>query len=65
MKKQSNLYIYIGILSIVLAIAAGAGWIMNIVEIVGIENWSELGGMEILRIIGVPLTPLGAVLGWF
>ena len=65
MKKQSNLYIYIGILSIVLAIAAGAGWIMNIVEIVGIENWSELGGMEILRIIGVPLAPLGAVLGWF
>jgi len=65
MKKQSNLYIYIGILSIVLAIAAGAGWIMNVVEIVGIENWSELGGMEILRIIGVPLAPLGAVLGWF
>jgi len=65
MKKQSNAYIYLGIFAIALAIAAGAGWIMNIVEIVGIENWNDLGGMEIVRIIGVPLAPLGAVLGWF
>lgn len=51
---------------IALWIAAAIGWVINIVKIVSsgfvIAEW---GGMEVARIIGVLVAPLGAVLGWF
>ena len=38
------------------------GWIFNIIKIFGIEN--ILTGEGILRLIGVPLIPLGGILGF-
>ena len=40
------------------------GWIMNIVAIAH-ANINEISGLLILRIIGIFVAPLGAVLGYF
>lgn len=54
---------YIFVLWLAIFIAAGYGWVMNIVKIVdlGFEPWT---GMVIFRCVGVFLPPLGAVLGY-
>lgn len=52
----------IAILAIMLA--AAAGWVMNVIEIVKTVS-DPVGGMFILRCLGVFLAPLGAVLGYF
>ena len=46
-------------------VAAGlVGWIMNIVSIAH-ANFSDINGMLILRVVGIFVAPLGAVLGYF
>lgn len=37
------------------------GWILNIVEL---AKLTEFSGMVVLRAIGIPVAPLGAVLGF-
>ena len=39
------------------------GWIMNLVEIVNYD-FASITGMIVLRIAGIFIAPLGAVLGW-
>lgn len=39
------------------------GWVMNLVEIVNYD-FASITGMIILRIAGIFIAPLGAVLGW-
>ena len=52
-------------LTVVIVLLAGVvGWIMNIVTIAH-ANFNEITGMFILRIIGIFVAPLGAVLGYF
>jgi hypothetical protein len=45
-------------------VAAVVGWILNIVAIAG-SSFDVLSGMLILRVIGIFVAPLGAVLGYF
>ena len=46
--------------------AAAGGWIANIYKIITLSfTVSEWGGMEVARVVGVFLVPLGAVLGYF
>lgn len=45
-------------------VAAVVGWIMNIVAIAG-SSFDVIGGMLVLRIVGIFVAPLGAVLGYF
>lgn len=40
-----------------------AGWIMNIMTIAG-SNFNDLTGLLILRVVGIFVAPMGAVLGW-
>lgn len=40
-----------------------AGWVMNILDI--INHTGDVTGLLFLRVIGVFMAPLGAVLGWF
>lgn len=42
----------------------GIGWVINIVELVG-TSFDPLTGLAVLRVIGVFIPPLGAVLGYF
>lgn len=39
------------------------GWVMNLIEIVNYD-FASITGMIILRIAGIFIAPLGAVLGW-
>ena len=41
-----------------------SGWIMNISDIISLES-IEFKGEHILRIIGIFLAPIGAIMGWF
>jgi hypothetical protein len=45
-------------------LAGGIGWVWNIVKIVG-SDFGQITGLLIIRIIGVFLPPLGAIVGYF
>ena len=49
---------------IVWALAIG-GWIANIVKFVGMIGENEVTTMFLARLVGIPVGPLGAVLGYF
>lgn len=51
---------------LLLFLAAIAGWIMNLVSVIGsaIANDPLTAGF-IVRIIGVPVPVIGAIMGWF
>lgn len=46
-----------------IVVGAIAGWVMNIVTIAH-SSFDVLTGMLVLRIVGIFVAPLGAVLGW-
>lgn len=52
------------LLIFVIWLAFVLGWIHNIVVIVG-ADFSHLTGMLVLRVIGIFVAPIGAVLGYF
>lgn len=41
----------------------GYGWVMNIIKIAG-AGFDPLSGLVVLRVVGVFVAPLGAVLGY-
>lgn len=45
-------------------IAAVIGWVLNIIDIAN-ADFSHVTGMLIIRIIGIFVAPIGAVLGYF
>lgn len=47
----------------VLWIALFIGWFMNIYKLVTM-NFDPITGWLIMRIAGIPLAPLGGILGW-
>ncbi|WP_447887667.1 hypothetical protein [Serratia fonticola] len=56
----------ISIAGFLVVIAGIIGWIMNIWKIIDSGFvLAEWGGMQVARVIGVFVAPLGAVLGWF
>lgn len=53
------------VLYVVLFVALVVGWIMNLFKVLQISApMSEWGVMEILRIVGVFVAPVGGVLGY-
>jgi hypothetical protein len=55
-----------GIASLVIIglwLAAVAGWVMNIITIAH-SSFTPLEGLLVLRIVGIFVAPLGAILGW-
>jgi hypothetical protein len=51
------------LLVIVVAILGFVGWVMNIMTIAG-SSFNDLTGLLILRVVGIFIAPMGAVLGW-
>jgi hypothetical protein len=47
-----------------LVILAAVGWVKNIVAIIPLLS-GDITAMLVARIVGVPVAPLGAILGWF
>lgn len=57
---------YAGVLALVyvaILLVAGGGWVANIVKLVGMDMGS-LSGMVIVRVAGIFVPPLGAVMGY-
>lgn len=55
----------IGFLVLCVALFLAVGWIMNIAALFSAPAIVAWSGMEIARVIGVFVAPLGGVLGWF
>ena len=56
-------YTRVGLLIMLLWVAAFVGWVLNIVEIIRIVN-DPIAGIFILRCVGIFIAPLGAALGY-
>lgn len=51
--------------AVAIAFAGGYGWVSNIVKLVTFGGAiSEMGMLELVRIVGIFLAPLGAVMGY-
>ena len=46
-------------------IAVLVGWVINIVDLVGMIGGNQLTTLFVARIVGIFFFPLGAILGWF
>lgn len=51
------------LLYLTLLVAFVSGWIMNIMAVAG-SSFDTITGMLVLRVVGIFIAPLGAVLGW-
>ena len=54
----------LGFIQLSLVAAFATGWVMNIIDIIN-NDFSNVTGLLIARVIGVFVAPLGAVLGYF
>ena len=62
--KQKGFAVF-PLIFITLWFAAFGGWVANLVKLVGMIGSNEVTTMFIARIIGIPVAPLGTVLGYF
>ena len=62
MYKQSG-YTLIELSILVLILFGGIGWIWNIVKIVG-SDFANITGLLVVRVIGIFIAPLGAIVGY-
>lgn len=53
-----------GMVSLIVWVLLVIGWIANIVKFVGMIGSNEVTTMFLTRLIGIPVGPLGAVLGY-
>ncbi len=63
MKNQKG-FTSVEFIVVVLLLAGIVGWIMNIAAIVH-SDFDHFTGLLVVRIIGIFVAPLGAVLGYF
>lgn len=56
---------YIGML--LLWVVCFIGWTLNLIDVIhlGISNQTPITTLDVLRIVGVPVAPIGAILGFF
>lgn len=62
MKKQLGYTIFELVLVLIALFGAG-GWIANIVKLAGM-SFDPITGMLVVRIVGIFLAPIGAVMGY-
>ena len=62
MSKKDIFELSISGLCLILLLAALVGYILNIVEIA--QNFNEITGIMVVRIIGIFLAPIGVILGY-
>ena len=66
MKQKVNVGIVGSLAFITVFLAAVIGWVMNIISLVSFEGTLATAGiLEVFRVIGIFMAPLGAVLGYF
>jgi hypothetical protein len=47
-----------------LGVAVAIGWVLNIIQIIAMIG-GEFTAELVVRLVGVPVVPLGAILGYF
>lgn len=55
--------LFVAIILIAIIVLSVGGWVANIVKLAGM-SFDPISGMAVLRIVGIFLAPLGAVLGF-
>jgi len=63
MKKQAGFPVVELVITLI-GLLGVIGWVWNIVKIAG-NDFGVITGMLVLRVIGIFIAPLGAVLGYF
>jgi len=53
----------VGLLFAAIVGASSYGWISNIIKLAG-SSFDPLGGVVVIRAIGIPFIPLGIVMGY-
>jgi len=59
-RSLSGLFILVYCL---LALGGSIGWVRNIIAVAH-SDFSSIDGMTVIRVIGIPAAPVGAVVGW-
>lgn len=59
--RPSKSATYIMYVYLIIVILAFGGWVANIVKVFGADT---ITGMELVRIVGIVLAPLGSILGF-
>lgn len=62
-RSGGNISLVGGLLYLVVVILALIGWAMNIGTVVG-TSFSPLTGEAVVRVIGILVFPVGAIMGW-
>lgn len=47
----------------VLVVAIFTGWVLNVVQVIHLAS-APITGIFVLKCIGIPVVPFGAILGW-
>ena len=61
--KQAAFFAYV-LLPALLAVGGGIGWFRNVIKVVH-SDFNDINGELVVRVIGIPVAPLGSVAGWF
>jgi hypothetical protein len=61
--KQAALFAYI-LLPALLAVGGGIGWVRNVINVAH-SDFNDINGELVVRVIGIPIVPVGSVAGWF
>lgn len=48
---------------LVIVLGGSFGWVKNIIAVAH-SDFSNINGELIVRVVGVPMVPIGAVMGW-
>lgn len=54
---------FVGLLLAAIVGGGAYGWVSNIVKLAG-SSFDPLGGVVVVRAIGIPIVPLGIVMGY-
>tara|TARA_R110002020_G_scaffold210667_2_gene416858 strand:+ start:694 stop:891 length:198 start_codon:yes stop_codon:yes gene_type:complete len=57
------LYIATGALIVITMILAAIGWVRNVIQLFT-STFDPLTGEIVLKIVGIFIAPLGAIMGW-
>ena len=65
MSRYTNSNTTTGMMILIVWALLVVGWVTNIIKFVGMLGDNEVTTMFIARVVGIPVGPLGAVLGYF
>ena len=62
-RSQEALEVLVVLVYFLLVLGGSIGWVHNVI-VVARSDFSSIDGMTVVRVIGIPVAPVGAVFGW-